>query len=1135
MAEEVVKIIKIQTEGAERTVRSLKQEISNLRDAMLNVDSSSEEYRQIVEKLVDDQKELTNVMRAGKDEVQAATGSYNALQNEMTALRKVWKEVTDESERSRIGLRIKEINDQLKEMDASIGNNQRKVGSYEEALTKAFKTPRQQIKELREQLAGLEKGTEEYNQTLQKLADVTAEQRKLNEQLAFSSQDLGDRLSNVAKLGTAIVGGISAINGVMELFGANSEQMEKATKRMLAFISIVQGLEKLEKLGDIIRGLIPGLASMGLAGAGAAAEFHSVAGAADATVVPLSRMAAGEYNVSEKAQILSQSIGALYKEMVSLQRQMRRIQEETGKTHKELLQENEEYKALAESVRELRIQQSELTAEKREEILQYARENNMQILNVDGKWQMVEASKAVTKEELIESAAHKKNAASIIDETNTLKGLGAADAALIKFFKELPAKVGGFLKSIVSWVKANPITTLFAIVVAEAAALVVELVKIKKLKKELEIQKLTKELDNLNKVYDKNIKLLKAQGASEMEVFAAQAKGMKELDEAYKDHYTKLWEMYGKNDDLVKEAAEKSKEYHQNFVAQLEESRYSLESMLSSVEKADRQSGMTELEKTVEDLNTEFAQAKELAGSLFMEGIINAQEYLDYLTRIRENLPKAIEQAKKKINGKGGKDSEYENLIKALAKYNKSEEELLREQYNKDLELLKKHHKDVTVLKQRFYDNLRKLREKNFMEEYKASVELNNKLIETYLPEDKLKAQLDNAKEEFDAFNNALAAGWNFDPSDNKSITSQMLTALEDLKIYGVTSEKEFEAGYRAAQRAFEQADAALRAFKTKDAEQGLENVRDMLDAGSKEWYEADANLKKAQLDNLVQGMDESMNEFEARKLAALKAYKEALALVESYDIDEEQRRKNSNAETIGSQYGTQTIEYYEAMLDAALWYKENLIKMDGETDAEFFARKQQAQNDYDEWLRQKRQAEIAYTIEYANAIADVMGSIADAYEDDIRAQVEAGKISQKEGEKRFEQVKGMQIAIATIQMLAGIATALSGVFTTKSGPWDIALAAAQAATIAASGIAQISKIKNTKLGSSSSNSSTSYAVAQPSTPDDFKPSYTENLTGEQENEDLKNALMSQPIYVRVSDIDNAQEGRRVRTSETTF
>lgn len=131
--EEIKKIISVEVNG-EKTVKDLKDEIKSLRDALLNTEKGTDDYRKIVDKLVEDQKELTNVMSVGKNEVKAAAGSYNALVQEMSALKKVWREVSDEGERNKIGEQIKEINDKLKGMDASIGNYQRNVGNYSSAL-----------------------------------------------------------------------------------------------------------------------------------------------------------------------------------------------------------------------------------------------------------------------------------------------------------------------------------------------------------------------------------------------------------------------------------------------------------------------------------------------------------------------------------------------------------------------------------------------------------------------------------------------------------------------------------------------------------------------------------------------------------------------------------------------------------------------------------------------------------------------------------------------------------------------------------------------------------------------------------------------------------------------------------------
>ena len=138
MDEEIKKVLTIEVNG-DTSVKSLKEEINLLRDALLNTEKGTEDYKKILERLIDDQKRLTDVMNAGKKEVTAAAGSYNALSQEMSALKKVWKEVTDEASRNEIGARILEINNQLKDMDASVGVFSRNVGNYTNSIVDASK------------------------------------------------------------------------------------------------------------------------------------------------------------------------------------------------------------------------------------------------------------------------------------------------------------------------------------------------------------------------------------------------------------------------------------------------------------------------------------------------------------------------------------------------------------------------------------------------------------------------------------------------------------------------------------------------------------------------------------------------------------------------------------------------------------------------------------------------------------------------------------------------------------------------------------------------------------------------------------------------------------------------------------
>ena len=154
MAETTQKIIDIQVNGTQ-TVKDLKTEIQGLRDKLLNVKEGSEEYNTVLNQLIEDEKKLASVMQAGKKEVHAAAGSYNALQQEMSALKRVWKEVTDEASRNEIGKRINDINNQLKDMDASVGVFSRNVGDYTNSIVDASKIVLQNLEQISPAIGGI--------------------------------------------------------------------------------------------------------------------------------------------------------------------------------------------------------------------------------------------------------------------------------------------------------------------------------------------------------------------------------------------------------------------------------------------------------------------------------------------------------------------------------------------------------------------------------------------------------------------------------------------------------------------------------------------------------------------------------------------------------------------------------------------------------------------------------------------------------------------------------------------------------------------------------------------------------------------------------------------------------------------
>lgn len=127
-----------------------------------------------------------------------------------------------------------------------------------------------------------------------------------------------------------------------------------------------------------------------------------------------------------------------------------------------------------------------------------------------------------------------------------------------------------------------------------------------------------------------------------------------------------------------------------------------------------------------------------------------------------------------------------------------------------------------------------------------------------------------------------------------------------------------------------------------------------------------------------------------------------------------------------------------------------------------------------------------------------------------------------------FEKSKKLQIASATIGMLTGITNAISGLFTTKSGPWDIALAAIQAATIAASGAVQINKIKSTKFDGGGAANVSAGAINNMIVPPVQFSSAVQGAT-------TQGVIKNQKIYVLESDIANTTKAVVTQMEENTY
>lgn len=165
MATENVKILTVKTAESEKSIKSLKKEIGDLRDSILNLEKGSEEYARAVEQLQQDQRELDEVMSLTKKTATALDGSYDALVHQMALLKKEWRATNDEAKRSSLGKEIFEINEKLKELDASTGNFQRNVGDYKNQMVGAFKATAGAASDVINPLEGMNNGLKAISKT----------------------------------------------------------------------------------------------------------------------------------------------------------------------------------------------------------------------------------------------------------------------------------------------------------------------------------------------------------------------------------------------------------------------------------------------------------------------------------------------------------------------------------------------------------------------------------------------------------------------------------------------------------------------------------------------------------------------------------------------------------------------------------------------------------------------------------------------------------------------------------------------------------------------------------------------------------------------------------------------------------
>lgn len=322
MAEVLTPLIKVDVGESEKSVKGLKQEISDLRDKILNLTKGTDEYNEAVEQLQQNQRDLDNVMALTKKNATALEGSYDALTQQMSLLKKEWRATADEAKRADLGKQIDEINNQLKEMDASVGNFQRNVGNYVSHWE------------------GMPEVTKDFGTSMREMSE-SIEPTKM-------------KFESVGNIASGLASGFAAVQGAAALLGIENEDLEKTFVKLQAAMALAQGIGGLS-------GLVEGVGKAKVAFDGMLTSIKNVTKAMSATgwiavimaaiaVVAMlvswirnAKKSTDEYGLSLEKQKelnkdLSKSVGDVYAEYRVLKKEYEKL--DSLKSKKKWIEDN---------------------------------------------------------------------------------------------------------------------------------------------------------------------------------------------------------------------------------------------------------------------------------------------------------------------------------------------------------------------------------------------------------------------------------------------------------------------------------------------------------------------------------------------------------------------------------------------------------------------------------------------------------------------------------------------------------------------------------------------------------------------------------------------------------------------------
>lgn len=1131
MAEEVIRIIKIETEGSVKTVKDLKNEIKSLRDDLVNTEKGTKEYDNILNKLVSDQQKLTDVMNAGKSTYSAVDDSIKGLRNQLKSLNNVYDELSAADRNSEVGAnllkQIQGVSTQLKELEGQTGRFQRNVGDYTNAIKSVaseYTSQRSELKALRVELENLEPGTEAYNKAFTRAAEITHNIAEQQELLKYGSSDLGDQLSNLRGIAANMAAGFSAAQAAIGLFGGESEEVQQAMLKVQQAMAIVQGLEGLDGFIKRTEGLSKAIKNWTAQSKTATVQTTAQATAtkAAATATKAETVATEGATVAQKgfnAVLKSNPIGFVIGLLTLLVANWKKVTEWLGKAV--------------------------------------------------GGWD--KATKAMNKfKATISGVAKAISKVLLVPIKEAINSVVTLGKVLKDVFTLNWGEIGKDIKDGVNN-SVNIVKDGYNVAANYAKGKEEEITRQQKEEAKKRAEERINELDKL-------IELKEAQNKSDW-------KYTEEGQAVYKEYFEKLEQLY-------KDDAEKYHEYQvkkASYETGLSDYNDKKKEDANKKAEEDRKKAVEAAKKAQEELKKVEQDYQSKVGKY------SIGSYKDAVKAYKESIDALIEYYKDKVSPeilklfnfkdsygdikeqmlaffKGldlPKESQYGfNLFRFYVDANGS-----RKDFEEFLNLTNKEMKEAIRITidngEEFYKQLMQQESLRMLSFNNAIIndaiensgkeairEINNQILQIFEKNIRPKVNDELADLELEIGKKTIKldfeieTGLDFD----SFIGSGVFNPIEGFD----KQSAEFQKAANIYENSLKQINTQLDFYqKTVDYanENGLvqsdeyENAVKMVEQLTNQaqqlyvdYYNTNAEIRDRYFaEDLQKVQDNAANEQRLVKKHYDELYtqnswygnvrRELSGTLMKYDIQaaEEtyQIQKNSLEEQL-AMYQT-----YLSDVSVAGEQRVEAEKMVAELIAEIEEGEVAHTREMNQLRIQSFQMWYSYAQDVIGGIGDLFGGLADYYDADIKAKQANNEISEEQANDMYEKVKKLKIAEAIVNTISGAIGAYMQAVSAYPPPYGEILGGISAAAVTAAGMAQVANIRQQTIGSSSSSVK---AIATPQT-QVYQPEYTENPTGDNEINNLRNTLYSRPIraFVVESDITESQKRANIRNEESTF